>query len=131
MSRPLKFRVWSESDKEYRSDCSLGELFVGVTGSPATIYNDEGDCFIIEQWTGLKDKNNTPIYEGDIVIDAYEGDDAFIVEWDKDTAGFILTDTDHISSVSFGIYAIYPDEDVEVVGNIHENKKLVGEKEES
>ena len=51
-------------------------------------------------------KNGKKIYEGDIVLDYYDGEDTFIVEWDKDTASFILTDTEHILNVSFDIFAL-------------------------
>ena len=87
----------------------------------------EDTNIIVEFPTGLKDKNGEMVYEGDIVLDCYDGDDAFIVEWDKDTASFILTDTEHILNVSFDNF--YPDKDLEVIleviGNIHENQELL------
>lgn len=45
--------------------------------------------------------------------------------WDKDTASFILTDTDNIVCVNFDDY--FPDKELEVIGNIHEN--LIKEEE--
>ena len=83
----------------------------------------EDTNIIVEFPTGLKDKNGEMVYEGDIVLDCYDGDDAFIVEWDKDTASFVLTDTEHILSVSFDNF--YPDKYLEIIGNIHENKELL------
>lgn len=79
---------------------------------------------IVEFPTGLKDRNGEMIHVGDIVLDYYDGEDAFIVEWDKDTASVRLTDTDNITSVSFDNF--YPDKDLEVIGNIHENPELLG-----
>ena len=117
--RSLKFRVWSEEDREYRTDCKLRYLFTSPTGLPSTVYNDEGDRFDIEQYTGLKDKNGKEIYEGDIV--EIFGDIAR-VSWLNDgccfhadnDAGYIAT----IYSVSkHGV----------VVGNIHKNPELLKE----
>lgn len=87
----------------------------------------EDTNIIVELPTGLNDKNGKEIFEGDIVLDYYDGEDAFIVEWDKDTASFILTDTDNISCVSFDNF--YPDKELEVIGNINENPELLEEEE--
>ena len=45
------------------------------------------------------------------------------MEWDKDTASFTLTGTDHIVSVSFDNF--YANKDLEVIGNVHENPELL------
>ena len=125
--RELKFRVWEEREKAYDTWSYIldanGNLFRNAYG--ALIGCDKKD-YIVERYTGLKDKNGEMVYEGDIVLDCYVGDDAFIVEWDKDTASFILTDTEHILNVSFDNF--YPDKYLEVIGNIHENGDLLEEK---
>lgn len=125
MSREIKFRVWSEEDREYRTDCRLTELFTSETGTPATVYSDEGDRFDIEQYTGLKDKNGKEIYEGDIVF-------FFTEHFDKATGGFDGED-EHNATVewfdngfAFMDKAPYdPNIECEVIGNIHENPELL------
>lgn len=119
--RELKFRVWSEEDKEYRTDCKLRYLFTSPTGIPSTVYNDEGDRFDIEQYTGLKDKNGKEIYEGDIVqIDDHILGD-FEVLWHN--LGWTIR-----RSVGFETLSVHKSEDIVVVGNIHENYELLEER---
>ena len=148
MSREIKFRVWSESDKEYRTDCSVHKLFTSKTGTPAMIYNDEGDCFLLEQYTGLKDKNGKEIYEGDICRLAYYTKKDGKKRWHKDLEDveavefedgyFKFSNTDQYgigSELSFSDYGEWSTAngnykyEAEVIGNIHENPELLGGEE--
>ena len=138
--RELKFRVWSEEDKQYRTDCSACKLFNGKTGCPATIYNEEGDRFDIEQYTGLKDKNGKEIYEGDIVEalidsvwttgsnDALFGKKSWELEvyWDEMRYALMW----HVlgsKTCPDRVYDFYDRKitEIEVIGNIHESPELL------
>ena len=128
------FRAWDTEAKRYIKDPILVDNFGNVYVVCEESSNKKGTCLItgkpnviIEQYTGLNDRNGTEICQGDIVLDYYDGEDAFIVEWDKDTASVRLTDADNITSVSFDNF--YPDKDLEIIGNIHEKPEPLGGKE--
>jgi len=58
MNRPIKFRVWDFTIKRFDTQIyQVGEQF----GHPSS-------CdWIAQQYTGLTDSNDNPIYEGDIL----------------------------------------------------------------
>lgn len=120
MSRGVKIRVWSEEGKKYRTDCYLKDCFTSVTGHPAVLYN-EGDGFIVEQSTGMLDRNGTEIFEGDIVkvVRSYgygflpKGAKA-VVEFDEKELCYKLRGR--------GEFRLTARKMVEVIGNIHEGE---------
>lgn len=72
--RDIKFRVWDIENKEMLKVQELDfepTFYGGRIAIRPDQYNDYFDTedMILMQYTGLKDKNGTSIYEGDIVED--------------------------------------------------------------
>lgn len=85
-------------------------------------YLDFEDVEFMEN-TGLKDKNGSYIYEGDIVM--VKGTWDCIIEYNQSSCAFVLKSTD--SRWSTGYFSNYDDieEMLEVIGNIYENEEMV------
>jgi uncharacterized phage protein (TIGR01671 family) len=79
------------------------------------------------QYTGLRDKNGIPIYEGDILSIPARKDKSngklYKVEWHRVHARFNFAN----KNGEFGEINIGKIKRAEVIGNIHENPELLGE----
>lgn len=92
--REIKFRAWDTLEKRMRKVVSLhwqGDKLVSARlegeNEPIPI---EGRL-VIEQDTGLKDKNGREIYEGDVCsFSGKNGKHMGVVEWSDDLASFGL-----------------------------------------
>ena len=124
--REIKFRVWDTENKEMLrvQELDFEDTFYGGRLSIRTEqYNDYFDIedMILMQYTGLHDKNEKEIYEGDIVK-------SFFV--DTDEAGNEIYKY-YIMEVKYDeilcSYKIDKFMNLEVIGNIYENKELLNE----
>lgn len=79
----------------------------------------------VGQYTGLKDKNANEIYEGDICKTEQYG--LLRIKWQDDIACFMGSQLDDTEEINPRIDLIWTHRRFEIIGNIHENKELLGE----
>lgn len=122
MRREIKFRGISKDDKQwvYGDIYATSEVPMIVKHGIASEFNNfvVVDEDTVGQYTGIKDKNDKEIYDGDIV--RYFKDELGIVKF---VAGSFIIDgnTCYESFLELG-------GEIEIVGNIYENKDLLKEK---
>lgn len=103
-------------DIQLTYDDKNGASFGEILGSP--------ECFIFEQFTGLRDRNGVEIYEGDLVeLDPIWGAEKPREVFFKCGCFGVLNYIDSFLDMHY----FYEDEDCElkVIGNIHENPELL------
>jgi uncharacterized phage protein (TIGR01671 family) len=108
MKREIKFRVWDSISKSYHHWNVIKNL---------KFYDFDLEHYTLEQFTGLKDKNDREIYEGDFVkvTNIFSGvvrfrNGSFIISVHNDKFYFL---GEFISTLIY-----------EVIGNLHEEPTL-------
>ena len=141
--REIEFRVWDNQEKVYlnKKDIAidnLGNIFIFEVcdDNDADLWHvrilsdPDNERYVIEQTTGLTDKNGTEIFESDIVkYYPHHRGVPYRVYWDDKSAKFLIgrdgvigqSFSDIMHSLNTGRIAL------EVVGNVHENPELLEE----
>ncbi len=129
--REIKFRAWDEEDKRMYCDDKVIVTFIGFLEEVYVKRNSTVDELIdykLMQYTGLKDKNDKEIYEGDILKGTTKGNSEEVlaityVKWDRGQFDlFTEMASDSWEDALFNYMQFF---DVEVIGNIYENKDLL------
>ena len=125
-----KFRAWTEEGKAMYYDVYPFKDDTLLLSYDEIAFDEvPASDFILMRSTGLKDKNGSEIFEGDIV--KYEAGCNTVTEevaYDKNFAGFGVRDADTDIIFTFLQLADVVDLiSLEVIGNIYQNPELLGE----
>ena len=133
--KEIRFRAWEKDYKYMNYKVMVGNVWdeenyqwvapekVGYECEPGWKHFDENSNIELMQYTGLKDKNGTEIYEGDILRCDPDtaNEDVKVVEYvasEYDGVGFKpLIDQYYDNGCLYSVY--------EVIGNIYENPELL------
>jgi uncharacterized phage protein (TIGR01671 family) len=134
MSREIKFRAWNEEQKQMALVSSLhssmnihvsykkGEEKKGYFFGGNWVGADwNKDNSILMQFTGLKDKNGIDIYEGDKIKCTDAHGETWITTI-RFSEGAFLVDCENLDYNITAIGFLDEETEIEVIGNIHENK---------
>lgn len=134
MSREIKLRIWSNHYNDYVNAYTPAfgwGLAQWITGSNKLVGFDRENFnsqFVIEQFTGLVDKNGKEIYEGDIAQWNHGRTDIGLVVYSEyDPFGGYPNACFYGLRVSCfkGVCQFQSDDVYEVIGNVHHNPELL------
>lgn len=155
--RELKFRVWIKDEERYYDEADEESYMIlpnGTVTYTSEVYEEDGEwCrdtvnvtkdVVVEQYTGLKDKNGKKIFTGDIIEASIDGvwaaGNAVCFGKKKWKLEVIYNDIRFMDvfrvigsrNAPDRIYYLFDKElsELEVIGNIHEHPELLGKEEE-
>lgn len=124
MKDRLRFRCWKKIDNKMVEINWFNPILFDED-----VAGDRAKNYVLMQCTGLKDKNGTPIYEGDIIKFKNFDNKYYIgtIKYTDEDALFCLSYINENSRQDWDYISKYR---LEVIGNIYENKELLGSEQE-
>ena len=127
--REIKFRAWDKVNKKFREDFSI---LIDREGSILDNKKDDyvNDDYVIQQFTGLKDKNGREIFEGDICRYKFDAQPYQQLIVQSREFIFVITDIREIYRIENNRFIVSNWNNVEVIGNVYESPELLEGKEQ-
>ena len=122
--REIKFRCWDRFKQRwsnYKINDGTVYFMDKNTGVWYGSYNKRYKDFNLMQYTGVKDKNNKEIYEGDILFES-SGENYYKVVFEN--GSFRAEFKGDFEEYSFDLIDVVA-QSCEIVGNIYENPELL------
>ena len=124
MNDRFKFRVWDKKEKRYINfeQFKKGDIEFNFNPQTNEIWIEyDKSRYVVEQCTGLKDKNSKLIYEGDIVTC---GDDRkWVIIWGD--SFWQVKEIRQDCCININALTWCNCDELEVIGNIHEHHELI------
>lgn len=124
--KKLKFRVWDKLSKVfiYPDKGYQGHYVLSLDGKFTNLQNGSGgDECVVQQFTGLKDKNNKEIYEGDLVKLIY-GENLIAEVYHQTNMGCLRLKCNDGQSYPFVVYRF--DESNKPIGVVNVAEEVIG-----
>lgn len=131
MNDRFKYRAWY-CDKDDENDSDNNKMFYNAQdtydclgGNPplgASSFGDiiDDECWVVEQCTGIKDKNGKLIYEGDIV-DLDDSETYAVIKWGEEDGCWRIITCENTIYTFDNLYGY----ELTICGDIHENADLL------
>ena len=133
--RAIKFRIWDKQENKFLTS-EFAEDPIGYSLEALRFFykiEDKSikisDRYVFQEFTGLKDKNNREIYEGDVcfyddVKDAYRPTKTGLIVWYDDFCWAFSHDQIDKTRVWF-LNSSFDFQKVQVIGNIFQHSNLL------